>query len=142
IKRSTRRTGPSWITCCGLSLRSERLYREVRRELSRAARRERPDVAIPRETDDFHLTGGSPASPLGDAPRAGVLGQNGRDRVRQPENVARVVANATRRLGRETLAPDGGVERVAELTLECQSDAGGRLFTPEPAFASAVRGGR
>src|SRR5881409_1947242 len=67
---------------------------------------------------------------------------NGRDRVRQPQNVARVVANATRRFGRETLAPDGRVECVAELTLECQRDASGRLFAPEPSSADPARGCR
>jgi hypothetical protein len=82
------------------------------------------------------------AEDLGDAPRAGVLRKNGRDRVRQPQNVARVVANATRRFGRETLAPDGGVERVAELTLECQRDASGPLFAPEPSSANPVLGCR
>ena len=85
-----------------------RLCRGCRLELSRAACRERPHVAIPRETDHVHLAGGSRARPFGDAPRAGVLRKNGRDRVRQPRNVARVVANAARRFGRETLAPDGG----------------------------------
>ena len=105
-----------------------------------AACAQRPHVAIPRETDHFHLAGGSRARPFGDAPRAGVLRKNGRDRVRQPQNVARVVANATRRFGRETLAPDGGVERVAELTLECQRDASGRLFAPEPSSANPCSG--
>ena len=39
---------------------------------------------------------------LCDAPRAGVLQLNGRNHVRQPQNVARVVENATHRFGRET----------------------------------------
>src|SRR5438874_7669630 len=86
------------------------------------AGRERPHPAIPRETDRFHLAGDSRAAPFGDAPRADVLRRNGRDRVRQTQNVARVVANATRRFGRESPAPGGGVERVAELTLEGQLD--------------------
>src|SRR5882724_7235984 len=111
-------------------------------ERSRAACCERPHVAIPRETDHFHLAGGSRARPVGDAPRAGVLRKNGRDRVRQPQNVARVVATATRRFGRETLAPDGGIERIAELTLECQRDVSGRLFAPEPSSANPVLGCR
>src|SRR3989475_13335699 len=119
-----------------------RLFRGCRLEPSRAACRERPHVAIPRETDHVHLTGGSRARPFGHAPRAGVLRKNGRDRVRQPQNVARVVTDATRRFGRETLAPDGGVERVAELTLECQRDASGRLFAPEPSSANPVLGCR
>src|ERR1700687_5924925 len=97
---------------------------------SRAAGRERPLVAIPRETDHVHLAGGPRARPLGDAPRAGVRRENGRDRVRQSQDVARVVANAARRLGREPLAPDGGVERVAKLDLECQRDIGGGVFPP------------
>src|SRR5260370_23658877 len=105
-----------------------RLFRRCGGELSHAAGRERPHVAIPRETDHFHLTGGSRTRPFGDAPRAGVLRKNGRDRVRPPEDVAGVVANATRRFGRETLTPDGGIERVAELTLEGQRDAPGRLL--------------
>src|SRR6266851_4498027 len=117
-----------------------RLCRGCRLGLSRAACREWPLVAIPRETDHFHLAGGARARPFGDEPRAGILRKNGRDRVRQPQNVARVVANATRRFGRETLAPDGGVERVAELTLEGQGDASGRLFRPEPSFAKPVLG--
>src|SRR5439155_5623226 len=78
--------------------------------------------------------------PFGDAPRAGVLRLNRRDRIRQPQNVARVVANATHRFGRETLAPEGGVARVAELTLECQRDASGRLCAPEPTSANPVFG--
>ena len=119
-----------------------RLFRGCRQEPSRAACRERPHVAIPREIDHVHLAGGSRARPFGDAPRAGVLRKNGRDRVRQPQNVARVIANATRRFGRETLAPDGGVERVAKLTLECQRDASGRLFAPEPSSANPVLGCR
>src|SRR6185295_411365 len=64
--------------------------------------------------------------------RAGVLRKNGRDHVRQPQNVARVVANEARRLGRESLAPDGRVERVAQLTLEGQREVGGCRFAPEP----------
>ncbi len=119
-----------------------RLFRGYRLELSRAACRERPHLAIPRETDHFHLAGGSHAEPFGDAPRADVLRKNGRDRVRQPQNVAGVIANATRRFGRETLAPDGGVERVAELTLECQRDVSGRLFASEPSSANPVLGCR
>src|SRR2546422_4357617 len=118
------------------------LCRRCRLEPSRAACRERPLVAIPREIDHFHLAGGSRARPFGDAPRAGVLRKDGRDRVRQPQNVARVVANATRRFGRETVAPDGGVERVAELSLERQRDASGRLFAPEPSSANPVLGCR
>src|SRR5437867_524309 len=117
-----------------------RLFRGCRLELSRAACRERPLVAIPRETDHVHLADGSRAQPFGDAPRAGVLRKNGRDRVRQPQNVARVVANATRRLRRETLAPDGGVERVAELTLERQLDISGHPGEPEPSSADPVLG--
>ena len=109
-----------------------RLFRGCPLEPSRAACRERPHVAIPRETDHFRVAGSSRTRPFGDAPRAGVLRKNGRDRVRQPQNVARVVANATRRFGREPLAPGGGVEGVAELTLECQRDASGRLFASEP----------
>src|SRR5439155_5341276 len=35
-----------------------------------------------REIDHFHLSGGSRARPFGDAPRAAVLRNNGRDRVR------------------------------------------------------------
>jgi hypothetical protein len=62
--------------------------------------------------------------------------------IRQPQNVARVVANATHRFGRETVAPDGGVERVAALTLECQRDASGRLCAPEPSSANPVLGCR
>ena len=84
------------------------LFRGYRLELSLAAGRERPHIAIKRATGHFHLAGGSRTEPLGDAPRAGVLRKNGRDRVRQPQNVAGVVANATRRFGRETPAPDGG----------------------------------
>src|SRR6266849_5978157 len=100
--------------------------------------RERPQPAIPRETDHFHLAVEARAAPFGDAPRRGILWKNGRDRVRPPQNVARVVANATRRFGRETLAPDGGVERVAELTFECQRETRGRLFAPEPSSANPV----
>src|SRR4030095_17124762 len=55
---------------------------------------------------------------------------------------ARGAPSATRRSGRETRAPDGGVERVAELTLECQPHASGRLFAPEPSPANAVFGCR
>src|SRR5215831_5517433 len=61
---------------------------------------------------------------------------NGRDRVGQPQHVARIVANATRRFGRETLAPDGRVKRVAELALECQLDVGGRRWQLEPSSAN------
>src|SRR5262245_37261855 len=114
------------------------LFRGCRRKPSHAARRERPHPAIPRETDHVHLAGGSRAPPFGDAPRAGVLRKNGRDGVRPAQNVARVVANATCRFGGETLAPGGGVERVAELTLECQRHASGRLFAPEPSSANPV----
>jgi hypothetical protein len=53
-------------------------------ELSRAWGRERPHVAIPCETDHFDLVGSARAQPFGDAPRAGVLRLDGRDRVRQP----------------------------------------------------------
>src|SRR5262245_25111090 len=67
---------------------------------------------------------------------------NDRDRVREPENVARVVANATRRFGRETLAPDGGVERVAELTLQGQLDVGRRPRESEPSSTNPVLGCR
>jgi len=81
-------------------------------ELNRATCREGVHPAIRRETDHLHLTSGSRAIPLCDAPRAGVLRLNGRNHIRQPQNVARVVENATHRFGRENLAPDGGVERV------------------------------
>src|SRR5688572_7962261 len=104
--------------------------------------RERPHVAIPCETDHFHLALGSRARPLGDAPRADVLRSNDRGRIRQPQNVARVVANAARRFGREPLAPGGGVERVAELTLERQRDVGGRPFAAEPSPANPLAGYR
>src|SRR5436190_8369841 len=40
-------------------------------KLRRAACRERPLPAIPRETDHVHLTGGSRARAFGDTPRAG-----------------------------------------------------------------------
>jgi hypothetical protein len=53
------------------------LFRGRRLEPSRAACRERPLVAIPREIDHFHLAGGARARPFGDAPRAGVLGKDG-----------------------------------------------------------------
>jgi hypothetical protein len=48
-----------------------RLFRGCRLEPSRAACRERPPVAIPRETEHFQLAGGSHAEQFGDAPRAG-----------------------------------------------------------------------
>src|SRR5882672_11475753 len=110
--------------------------------MSGASVMKRPHPAIPRETDRFHLAGDLRAAPFGDAPRAGVLRKNGRDRVRPPQNVARVVANATRRFGREPPAPDGGVERVAELTLEGQRDVSRRLFAPEPSSANPRLGCR
>src|SRR5262245_41198514 len=56
--------------------------------------------------------------------------------VRQLENVARVVADAASRFAREALAPGGGVERVAELALERQRDAGGGLCASEPSSAN------
>src|ERR1700730_336760 len=46
----------------------------------------------------------------------------------------------SRSSGGEPLAPDGGVERVAELTLEGQGHAGGRLFAPEPPPPNPVLG--
>ena len=54
-----------------------RLGRGCRLEPRRGAGRERPHVAIPRETDHVHLADGSRARPFGDAPRAGVLRKNG-----------------------------------------------------------------
>src|SRR4029450_2972243 len=81
-------------------------------------------------------------SSFGDAPRAGVLRKNGRDRVRPSQNVARGDTTPTRGFGRETLAPDGGVKRLAELTLEGQRGAGGRLFAREPSSANPVLRGR
>src|SRR6267154_233682 len=131
---------PFSITSSACTLYGSRLFRGQRPEPSFATCRERPHVAIPRETDHFHLAVGARAEPFGDAPRAGVLRMNGRDHVRQPQNVARVVANATRRFGRETLAPDGGVKRVAEFALVCQRDASSRLWRPEPSFAKPVLG--
>src|SRR2546426_10637241 len=88
----------------------------------------------------MHLAIGSRASPFGHAPRAGVRRKNGRDRVRQPQNVACVVANAPRRFARESLAPGGGLQRVAELRLVCQRDVSGRVFAPEPSSANPVLG--
>src|SRR3989441_5376331 len=131
--------GKSWIV---IGSSGSRHPVDPELELSRDACRERPHVAIPRHTERFHLSGDSGARPFSDAPRAGVLRMNGRDRVRQPQNVARVVANALRCFGRETLAPDGGVERVAELTLEGQLDVGGRPCEPEPSSANTVLGFR
>jgi hypothetical protein len=90
------------------------LFRDRRPEPDPIAGRERPRIAIPRQTDHFHLAGHARAEPLGDAPRAGVLRRNGRDRVRQPQHVVGVVANQTSRLGRVTLAPGGGIEGVAK----------------------------
>src|SRR5471030_2193264 len=74
---------------------------------------ERPNVAIPCETNHFHLAGGARAPPFGDTPRADVLRKNSRYSVRQKQNVACIVPDAPRRFGGETLAPDGRVERVA-----------------------------
>jgi hypothetical protein len=51
-----------------------------------------------------HLTISPRSRLFGDAPRPGVLRQNGRDRIRPPQYVARIVANALRRFGRKTLA--------------------------------------
>ena len=56
------------------------------------------------------------------------------------QNIARVVANATHRLGRETLAPGGGVERVAQLALKRQRDTGGSLGITEPPSANSAVG--
>src|SRR4029453_8996656 len=121
---------------------TSRLRSRYRLEPSLAAGRERPHVAIPRETDHVHLAGGSRTRAFGDAPGAGILRKNSRDRVRATQNIARVVANATRRFGREALDPGGGVEGVAALTLERQPHASGRLFAAEPPSANAVLGRR
>ena len=92
-------------------------FRSVRIGIS--AGHKRPQISIPREADYFHLAVSPRARPFGDTPRAGILWKYGRDRIRPPQNVARVVANATCRFCRETLAPDGGIERVAKLIFEC-----------------------
>src|SRR5262249_36925575 len=47
-----------------------------------------------------------------------------------------------RRFARETLAPGGGVERVAELALERQRDTSGGLGAPEPSSANPALGCR
>src|SRR5207244_608976 len=107
-----------------------------------SAGRERPQVAVPGEADHLHLAGASRARPLGDAPRADVFGMNDRDRVGQPQHVAGIVAHTARRFARETLTPHGGVEGVAELTLEGQRDARGRSFAPEPAPSHPALGRR
>src|SRR5215471_1464170 len=102
--------------------------------------RERPKVAIPRHTDDVHLTVSSRAQPFGDAPRPGVLRKNSRDRVRPSQYVARIVPNASRCFGRKTLTPDGGVEGVAKLALVSQRDPTRRFLPPKPASANPVFG--
>src|SRR5476651_2218585 len=107
-----------------------------------AARRERPYEAIERAAGHIHLVGGVPAQPFGDPPRADVLRKDGRNRVRQPQNVAGVVANAAGRFGGETLAPGRGIERVPELILEGQPHPGRRGVPPEPSFADGVSGYR
>src|SRR4029434_5308918 len=56
--------------------------------------------------------------------------------------VAGVVTNATCRFGGETLTPDGGVKRVAELTLEGQRGARRRLLAPGTSSANPVLGWR
>jgi carboxylesterase type B len=97
-----------------------------------------PNVAIPRETYHVHLTGGPRARPF-TTPRAGVQRENGRDRVRQPQDVARVVANAARR----PVANPGPRRRgraCSRADLEGQRDTGGRA--PEPSSANPVLGGR
>jgi hypothetical protein len=103
-----------------------------------AISRKRPHVAIPRETNHFHLAVRSRTRSFGDLARTGIRRQNSRDRIRQPKDIARVVANATRRFGRETLAPDGRIERVAELRLEGQRDHRGRGFAAELSLTHPV----
>ena len=89
-----------------------------------------------------HLTVGARPEPLGDALRASVLWMNGRDRVRQTQNVTRIIPHATRCFGRKTLAPNSGIERIAKLTLERQRDASGRLPISKPTSADPILGRR
>src|SRR5262249_23767603 len=100
----------------------------------------RPPPPIPRATGHVHLAVGARSGPLGDPARARVLRKNGGDRVRPPQSVARVVANATRGFGREPLAPRGGVQRVAALALEGQRDAFGRSLPPGPSLTNPLLG--
>src|ERR1700730_6105710 len=94
------------------------VYQTIVQNRTLSAGRKRPQISIPRESSYFHLAISPRATPLGDTPRGGILWKYGRDRIRPPQNVARVVTNATCRFCRETLAPDGGIERVAQLTLK------------------------
>src|SRR2546427_4243515 len=66
-----------------------RLFRGCRLEPSRAACRERPHVAIPRETDHVHLTGGSRARPFGHAPSGRSAEEWPRSRTTAAERRAR-----------------------------------------------------
>src|SRR6516225_5349423 len=90
----------------------------------------------------MHFAISSRARPFGYAPRPHVPRQNSRDRVLPRQYVARIVANAARRFRRETPAPDVGVERIAELTFECQREPGGGVLAPEPSPANLVPGCR
>jgi hypothetical protein len=65
---------------CG-ELYTPYLLRGCRPEQRSAACRECPHVAIERATGDVHLAGGAGAEPFGNAAGAGVLRQNGGDRV-------------------------------------------------------------
>ena len=71
-----------------------------------AKRRSQAAANIDPTGDRLLPFGRSRGRPFGDMPRAGILWKYGRDRIGPPQNVARVVANATCRFCRKTLAPD------------------------------------
>src|SRR6266545_1775425 len=87
-----------------------------------------------RESRESHRSSDQDTRKRTGCPKA--RGVSGMPKARTPKR------SATRRFGRETLAPEGGVERVAELTLECKRDASGRLCAPEPSSANPVLGCR
>ena len=89
-------------------------------------------------TDHYHLAINARARPFGNASGTGILRQNGGDRIGQAQHVAGVVTNAMGRLGREALAPDSRVERVAKLIFESQFGASRRCFAPEPSSANCM----
>ena len=83
-----------------------------------AKRRSQAAANIDPTGDRLLPFGRSRGRPFGDMPRAGILWKYGRDRIGPPQNVVRVVANATCRFCRKTLAPDIAAAIRPQVSLE------------------------
>src|SRR5262245_41485939 len=92
--------------------------------------RSRPAVAVERSTAHPDRVLSRQPELARHAERRRVLGVNDRDDSHDAEALARVAEHRAGRFARVALAPDRGIERVAELVLDGDASAGRRGTRP------------